>query len=134
MHPAQEKVRQFHRVMGVSDPNRITLFEYPYNLRVDLIMEEADEFAEACANHDMVGMIDALCDLLYVTYGAAVAMGVDLEPYYDEVHRSNMSKQGGPVREDGKRLKGPNYSPPDLKSILTRELVAQDQREEDDAA
>jgi predicted HAD superfamily Cof-like phosphohydrolase len=134
MHDAQEKVRQFHRALGVPAPNRITLFEYPAQLRVDLIQEELDEFAEACANHDLPEMIDALCDLLYVTYGAAVAMGVDLEPFYDEVHRSNMAKAGGLVREDGKRLKPPGWTPPDIRGLLERALEAQDEREEDDAA
>ena len=134
MHDAQEKVRQFHLALGVPAPNRITLFDYPAQLRVDLIQEELDEFAEACANHDMVGMIDALCDLLYVTYGSAVAMGVDLETFYAEVHRSNMAKLGGPRRADGKIQKPDGWQPPDISGLLEAALSAELASEEDDAA
>jgi predicted HAD superfamily Cof-like phosphohydrolase len=65
-------------------------------------------------------MVDALCDLLYVTYGAAVDLGVDLQPFFAEVHRSNMAKVGGRKREDGKWLKPAGWTPPDIAGLLSR--------------
>ena len=91
-------------------------------LRIELISEELNEFWDACEQKDIVGVADALADILYVTYGAGHAFGVDLDKCFAEVQRSNMSKlgeDGKPIyREDGKILKGPNYSEPDLKSVL----------------
>lgn len=91
-------------------------------LRIELIGEELNEFWDACEQKDIVGVADALADILYVTYGAGHAFGVDLDKCFAEVQRSNMSKlgeDGKPIyREDGKVLKGPNYSEPDLKSVL----------------
>lgn len=91
-------------------------------LRIELIGEELNEFWDACNEKDIVGVADALADILYVTYGAGHAFGIDLDKCFKEVQRSNMSKlgeDGKPIyREDGKVLKGPNYSEPDLKSIL----------------
>lgn len=94
------------------------------NLRYELIREELEEFREAINAEDLVGMADALTDLLYVVYGAGHAFGVNLDECYAEVHRSNMSKlgeDGKPIhREDGKVLKGPNYSPPELTKIILK--------------
>lgn len=91
-------------------------------LRIELIGEELNEFWDACNEKDIVGVADALADILYVTYGAGHAFGIDLDKCFKEVQRSNMSKLGNdgkPIyREDGKVLKGPNYFEPDLKSIL----------------
>lgn len=93
-------------------------------LRQNLVAEEADEFFKAVDERNMTETADAICDLMYVILGAALEFGLGsrLELMFDEVHRSNMSKlgEGGkPVyREDGKSLKGPNFSPPDLKTIL----------------
>ena len=92
------------------------------SLRYDLIEEELKEFKEAIAKRDIKEVADALTDILYVTYGAGHAFGIDLDECFDEVHRSNMSKlgeDGRPIyREDGKVLKGPNFFEPDLESIL----------------
>lgn len=91
-------------------------------LRVELIVEELAELEDANEDKDLVGVADALTDLLYVVYGAGHAYGIDLDACFREVQRSNMSKlgeDGEPIyREDGKVLKGPNFSEPDLKSIL----------------
>jgi len=91
-------------------------------LRLDLIREEVEELEVALANQDIVGIADALTDILYVTYGAGHSFGIDLDACFEEVHRSNMSKlgpNGQPLyREDGKVLKGPDYFDPDLESIL----------------
>ena len=100
--------------------------EFPENdiitLRLELIQEELNELREAIGNADMVEIADALTDILYVTYGAGHAFGINLDSCFYEVQRSNMSKlgeDGNPIyREDGKVMKGPNYSEPDLKSIL----------------
>ena len=91
-------------------------------LRVDLIDEELNELREATGKQDLVGIADALTDLLYVVYGAGHAYGINLDDCFAEVHRSNMRKhdeESQPIyREDGKVLKGPNYIPPDLGQII----------------
>jgi len=91
-------------------------------LRYELIREELQELFVAMAEKDMVEVADALTDILYVTYGAGHAFGIDLDACFREVQRSNMSKlgeDGKPIyREDGKILKGPDYSEPDLKKVL----------------
>ena len=91
-------------------------------LRLDLIQEEVDELQEALDAKDIVEIADALTDILYVTYGAGHAFGIDLDTCFTEVQRSNMSKlgiDGKPIyREDGKVLKGRNYSPPQLVFII----------------
>ena len=92
------------------------------SLRIELIAEELNELWDACENKDLVAIADALTDILYVTYGAGHAFGLDLDACFREVQRSNMSKlgeDGKPIyREDGKVLKGPDYSEPDLKKTL----------------
>ena len=91
-------------------------------LRIELISEEVEELWDACKDKDLIGIADALTDILYVTYGAGHAFGIDLDKCFAEVQRSNMSKlgkNGKPIyREDGKVMKGPNYSEPDLKNTL----------------
>lgn len=91
-------------------------------LRYELIKEELQELFVAMAEKDMVEVADALTDILYVTYGAGHAFGIDLDACFREVQRSNMSKlgeDGKPIyREDGKILKGPDYSEPNLKKVL----------------
>ena len=94
------------------------------DLRGDLISDEFDELREAIYTKEgtLVDVADALTDLLVVIYGAGHAFGIDLDSCFAEVHRSNMSKlgeDGKPIyREDGKVLKGPNFSEPDLKGIV----------------
>jgi predicted HAD superfamily Cof-like phosphohydrolase len=109
-------VHAFHRRFGVAinvPPNPGLL-----ELRADLIEEEAQETAKALRDNDHIGIIDGLADLVYVVYGAAISLGIDLDQAIAEVHQSNMSKLGAdgqPVRRaDGKILKGPNYRPPDF--------------------
>ncbi len=92
------------------------------DLRVDLIQEELKELQEALAEKDLIEVADALTDILYVTYGAGHAFGIDLDDCFQEVHFSNMSKlgdDGKPIyREDGKVMKGPRYYAPDLKEAI----------------
>ena len=91
-------------------------------LRLDLIKEELNELTEAMNNKDLLEVADALTDILYVTYGAGHAFGIDLDKCFDEVQNSNMSKlgEGGkPIyNEAGKVMKGPNYFKPDLSKYL----------------
>lgn len=92
------------------------------DLRLALIEEEVRELREAAEAADLVGLADALADIVYVAYGSAHVYGIDLDAVLDEVHSSNMTKLGAdgrPVRRaDGKVLKGPDYRPPDVKSVL----------------
>ncbi len=91
-------------------------------LRYDLIKEELDELSLAIKEKDIIEVADALTDLLYVVYGAGHAFGIDLDKCFAEVQRSNLSKldiDGKPIyNENGKVMKGPNYSKPNLKQFL----------------
>ena len=91
-------------------------------LRYDLIKEELEELKIAMENKDLLEVADALTDILYVTYGAGHAFGIDLDKCFEEVQNSNMSKlgeDGKPIyRADGKVLKGPNYKPPQLSDLV----------------
>ena len=91
-------------------------------LRVSLIKEELDELIEAMNKKDLVEVADALTDILYVTYGAGHAFGINLDKCFDEVQNSNVSKldnNGKPIyNEKGKVIKGPNYFKPDLSKFI----------------
>ncbi len=91
-------------------------------LRIDLIKEELEELTEAIKNNDLLEVADALTDILYVTYGAGHAFGIDLDKCFQEVQNSNMSKldeNGKPIyNESGKVMKGPNYFKPDLSKFV----------------
>ncbi|HEX6684228.1 MAG TPA: nucleoside triphosphate pyrophosphohydrolase family protein [Candidatus Limnocylindrales bacterium] len=91
-------------------------------LRVRLLEEEVGELAEATDNRDIVEIADALADIVYLAYGAAVTYGIDLDAVFDEVHRSNMTKLGDDgkplLREDGKVIKPATFQPPDVKRVL----------------
>ena len=91
-------------------------------LRIDLIKEELEELTEAIKNNDLLEVADALTDILYVTYGAGHAFGIDLDKCFEEVQNSNMSKldgNGKPIyNEAGKVMKGPNYFKPDLSKFV----------------
>ena len=91
-------------------------------LRLDLIKEELSELTEAMNNKDLLEVADALTDILYVTYGAGHAFGINLDKCFEEVQNSNMSKlddNGKPIyNENGKVMKGPNYFKPDLSKFV----------------
>lgn len=117
-----EMVEEFHE-MGDQEVKKTPEFpeEDVQDLRIDLIQEEFMELIDAIDDKDIVEVADALTDLLYVVYGAGHAFGIDLDACFREVHRSNMSKGiNGKLKKasSGKVLKGKNYSPPDLKSVL----------------
>lgn len=118
-----EKARDFMRAFGQNVRTRATLpNQKTRELRYELIREELEELRDAIDKTDLVEIADALTDILYVTYGAGHAFGIDLDTCYTEVHRSNMSKlgeDGKPVhREDGKVMKGPGYRPPNLIPVI----------------
>ena len=118
-----EKVGKFMETFGQEVKTKPGLSNNKINkLRIDLIDEELTEFKEAIKNNDLKEVVDALTDILYVTYGAGHAFGVNLDECFDEVQRSNMSKlgkDGKPIyNQAGKVMKGPNYFAPDLNKFL----------------
>lgn len=149
MDKVQRQVLQFHQTFGLTVGKSPEIREG--ELRARLLLEEAVETAVALVGSakahelihreqtvladwirdhgskepNLIEAIDGLCDVDYIVKGSAIVLGIDLEPFADEVHRSNLSKVGGEVRADGKRLKGPNYSPPDIAGVLAREIEKQ---------
>ena len=118
-----EKVGHFMKTFGQEIKTSADLSTDKINsLRVSLINEELEELKKAISERDMLEIADALTDLLYVTYGAGHAFGIDLDKCFDEVQNSNMSKldeNGKPIyNESGKVLKGPNYFKPDLSKFI----------------
>ena len=118
-----EKVGLFMKTFGQEVKNKPSLSSDKINqLRISLINEELEEFKEAIKNKDIKEVADALTDILYVTYGAGHAFGINLDKCFDEVQQSNMSKLGGdgkPIYNDaGKVMKGPKYFKPDLSKFL----------------
>lgn len=120
------QVGEFHRAFGlpVQDLPTEPVGAAQVALRQALIAEEVGELADAAAAGDLVGVADALADIVYVAYGTAHVYGIDLDAVLDEVHASNMTKLGAdgrPVhRADGKVLKGPGYRAPDIAAVLER--------------
>ena len=117
------KVGIFMKTFGQDVKNKPSFSTDKINkLRIDLIKEELDELNEAMKNKDLLEVADALTDILYVTYGAGHAFGINLDKCFNEVQNSNMSKldsNGKPIyNSDGKVLKGPNYFKPDLKKFV----------------
>jgi predicted HAD superfamily Cof-like phosphohydrolase len=114
----QLMVEAFHSLMGLP----VGVYRDPAinrgPLRVVLIEEEAAEFRKAVETCDLPAAADALADLLYVTLGAAVEFGIELEPVFLEVHEANMRKVNGPIREDGKKLKPTGWQAPDVRAVI----------------
>lgn len=120
MTDTQHMVEEFHRTFGILTATTPTVpDEHTRALRVRLIQEEFDELKEALDHGDLPAMAKELADILYVVYGTAVSYGIDMEPVFREVHRSNMSKVGGHKRADGKWIKPTHYSPASIEPILT---------------
>jgi predicted HAD superfamily Cof-like phosphohydrolase len=119
MTDEQSMVEEFHRTFDILVNRQPTLPNgSTKELRVRLIQEEFDELHEAMAEENLSAVAKELADLLYVVYGTAVSYGIDMEPVFREVHRSNLSKVGGYKRADGKWIKPPTYSPAGLEPIL----------------
>ena len=118
-----EKVGFFMKTFGQDVKQSSSFSSEKINaLRVSLIKEELDELIEAMNKKDLVEVADALTDILYVTYGAGHAFGINLDDCFEEVQNSNMSKldiNGKPIYNDqGKVMKGPNYFKPDLNKFI----------------
>ena len=119
-----EKVGLFMRTFGQEVKKKSSLSSNKINdLRINLIEEELNEFKYAMSKKDLKEVADALTDILYVTYGAGHAFGINLDDCFEEVQKSNMSKLGNdgkPIyNEKGKVMKGPNYFKPNLNKFLT---------------
>ena len=117
------KVKIFMQTFGQEIKNKPTFSsEKINNLRYNLIKEELEEFKDALNNKDLLEVADALTDILYVTYGAGHAFGINLDKCFEEVQQSNMSKldkNGKPIyNEAGKVMKGPKYFKPDLNKFI----------------
>ncbi len=119
------KVKSFMKTFGQDVKTKPSLSTDKINsLRYDLIKEELDELKVAMESKDLLEVADALTDILYVTYGAGHAFGIDLDKCFKEVQNSNMSKldeNGRPIyNEKGKVMKGPKYFKPDLNKFLNK--------------
>jgi len=118
-----QKVKNFMEKFGQEVKSSPSFSSPKINeLRYNLIKEELDEFKQALENKDLLEVADALTDILYVTYGAGHAFGIDLDSCFNEVQNSNMSKlgeDGNPIyNEQGKVMKGPNYFKPELSKFI----------------
>ena len=118
-----DKVGTFMKTFGQEVKTRPSFSTDKINkLRLDLIKEELSELTEAMNSKDLLEVADALTDILYVTYGAGHAFGINLDKCFEEVQNSNMSKldeNGKPIyNEHGKIMKGPNYFKPDLSKFV----------------
>ena len=118
-----EKVGKFMKIFGQDVKTSSGLSSEKINLlRIKLIEEELSELKNAMNEKNLTEVADALTDILYVTYGAGHAFGIDLDKCFDEVQKSNMSKlgkDGKPIyNEEGKVMKGPNYTEPNLKQFV----------------
>ena len=118
-----EKVGIFMKTFGQEVKDKASFSSESVNkLRLELIKEELAELKEAIENKDILEVADALTDILYVTYGAGHAFGINLDKCFDEVQNSNMSKldkNGKPIyNESGKVMKGPNYFKPNLSKLI----------------
>jgi predicted HAD superfamily Cof-like phosphohydrolase len=123
----QAKVAEFHRAFGHPIADEPTLVDPALAaLRYALLLEEVEEYREACEAGDLVKIADALADIQVVLNGTALVHGMDIEPLFNEAHRSNMTKLGAdgkPIhREDGKILKGPTFEEPDFERVLKEQM------------
>lgn len=119
MRVAQEKVAAFHDKHGFANPEKPEMLTVDAGrVRLKLILEEANEYFDAIAECDLVRVADAIADMAYVVLGTAVAHGIDLQPLFDEVHRSNMTKDAAPANEPNRPFKGPDFQQPRLAELL----------------
>lgn len=124
MNSMQQMVKKFHEKYSHQiGKNPSLLKENLLKFRIDFLQEELNEIKDASEKKDLVKIIHEICDLLYVTHGVCVCMGIDIQPFFEEVHRSNMSKDmpPGPI---SKPIKGKDYFLPDIKKILKQQLLS----------
>ena len=119
--PEQKKVKEFHEKYGYLSADKPNWPDPEVLLtRIRLIITEAGELADALSTRDMVEAADGLADLLVVVYGTADVLGLDMEPIFNEIHRSNMSKEGG-FDSGGKIQKGDSFVQPDVAGELAKQ-------------
>ena len=125
LHDWQSDVERFHAKFGLAiGSNPVFLTDDRSVLRIKLIKEEMMETVDAIIEGDLVEIADGICDSIYVLLGTAIECGIDISPVWNEVQRTNMNKDGGTMREDGKILKPEGWLPPRVKE----ELLAQGMR------
>ncbi|MEK7870279.1 MAG: MazG nucleotide pyrophosphohydrolase domain-containing protein [Nitrospirota bacterium] len=125
MTDEQSMVEEFHKKFDILvQVSPTAASEETKRLRIRLIQEEFDELKESMAEGNLAALAKEMADLLYVVYGTAVSYGIDMEPVFREVHRSNLSKVGGYKREDGKWVKPPTYSPAKIEPLLAMQMSA----------
>jgi predicted HAD superfamily Cof-like phosphohydrolase len=122
VNPWIKYVKRFHEKFGQPVLSQPTISEDRLDLRVRLMREELQETVKAMWDEDMVEIADGLADLLYVTIGTALEYGIDLDPIFEEVHRSNMAKLPGNLRPDGKIMKPANWKPPQIATLLEKQM------------
>lgn len=122
MNKMQKQVVEFHRMfdLGIEPVPKAPGFDLQL-ARLRLIKEELNELNLGFLNGDTVEIADAIGDLLYVVFGTAVVCGIDIEPVFDEIHRSNMTKVGGHKDENGKWIKPNTYEPANLEPIIRQQ-------------
>jgi len=128
MTDEQAMVEEFHKKFDIlvhTSPTDAS--EDTRRLRIRLIQEEFDELKESMMEGNLAALAKEMADLLYVVYGTAVSYGIDMEPVFREVHRSNLSKVGGYKREDGKWVKPPTYSPAKIEPLLAMQMSASEE-------
>jgi predicted HAD superfamily Cof-like phosphohydrolase len=126
-----DDVLAFHQKLGVLIGERPSLPDDDViALRLRLIDEETAELRSAIGQRDLVATADAIADLLYVVYGTAVSFGLDIRPIFAEVHRTNMAKEGGRTRADGKVLKPADWRPPDIAPLLAEMRLERQHRDD----
>ena len=126
MNKEQSSVLEFHKAFDqyIGKFPTVDIPQDVINLRIELIEEELQELKDGIEEHDIIKIADALADLKYVVDGAGIAFGIDLEPIFAEVHRSNMTKVGGHKREDGKWIKPNDYEPPDILGVIAEQICS----------
>jgi predicted HAD superfamily Cof-like phosphohydrolase len=128
----QEMVKEFHKAFDILINDNPTMpDQLTRELRIALIEEECFELDEAFVEENIVKVADAIGDLLYVVYGAAVSCGINMDAIFKEIHRSNMTKVGGRKRADGKWEKPDTYSPANLKPIIDQQLTRSNHASDD---
>lgn len=126
-----KKVEEFMEKYGQEIPNTPGFpSSVTVSLRIRLIKEELDEFIEACRERDIVEVADALCDILYVAYGAALSFGIPVEECFAEVHRNNMQKLDGKRDEFGKVIKTQDHPKPNLKGVMAKYMMTRSRNED----
>jgi len=126
MSTPYNNVKDFHTRFGFNSPDTgpEIIDEVEKDFRQELMLEELKELFQSMDEENLEDIAKELADLLYVVYGTAISYGIDIRPIFNEVHYSNMQKEGGAYREDGKLLKPENWEKPRIESLLRDQMSA----------